>query len=145
MHINFLRTGVGVSSVDHLYEIQNSFRNMKDGGRDYAFLITRRTPTRANELINGGSVYWIINRQICVRQTIADIQTLEDEEGKNYCRIVMEKDLTLTHPVSQRHIQGWRYLAQEKAPADLRPFDPSGNHDDINSELADKLAAAGLL
>lgn len=146
MNVNFLRTGVGVDSIHHLHEIQQGYRHIKHSGKSCAYLTTRRTPTRANDLLNGGSVYWIIKRQICARQEIIDIQTLEDDEGKNFCRIVMDPQIMLTSPVSHRHIQGWRYLTIEKAPKDLRPFDPSEKEpDDIDPQMAAELAELGLL
>ena len=146
MHVNFLRTGVGVESVSHLHDIQSTYRQLKQSGQTYAFLTTRRTPTRANDMVNGGSVYWIIKRQICARQEIIDVQTLEDDEGKAYCRIVMSPAIMLTSPLSHRHIQGWRYLTPEKAPQDLRPFDPTdNNNEDIDPKMAEELAELGLL
>ena len=145
MYTNFLRTGVGVESIDHLYDIQNNHRQIIDNKKAYAFLTTRRTPTRFNDLINGGSVYWIIKQQICVRQSIIDVQTLQDEEQKNYCLILMDKDLILTSPVQHRHIQGWRYLAPEKAPSDLRPYTQNTTEKALDPNLAKQLADAGLL
>tara|TARA_B100001750_G_scaffold237623_1_gene242986 strand:+ start:339 stop:782 length:444 start_codon:yes stop_codon:yes gene_type:complete len=147
MHVNFLRTGVGVESVSHLHEIQSTYRQLKQSGQTCAFLTTRRTPTRANDMVNGGSVYWIIKRQICARQEIIDVQTLEDDEGKAYCRIVMSPAIMLTSPLSHRHIQGWRYLTPEKAPQDLRPFDPTdkNNNVEIDPKMAEELAELGLL
>ena len=147
MHVNFLRTGVGVESVSHLHDIQSTYRQLKQSGQTCAFLTTRRTPTRANDMVNGGSVYWIIKRQICARQEIIDVQTLEDDEGKAYCRIVMSPAIMLTSPLSHRHIQGWRYLTPEKAPQDLRPFDPTdkNNNVEIDPKMAEELAELGLL
>ena len=144
MHVNLLRTGVGVDSVHHLHEIQSTYRKMEDDTG--AFLTTRYTPTRANDLLNGGSIYWIIKQQICVRQMIEDIQTLKDEDDKKFCRIVMNPELMLVSPVPHRHIQGWRYLPQDKAPTDLRPFNPhEADQDDIDPQMAKALAEIGLL
>jgi hypothetical protein len=147
MHVNFLRTGVGVDSVHHLHEIQSSYRRITHDKKHYAFLQTRRTPTRANDLVNGGSVYWIINRQICARQEIVDVQTLEDEAGKKFCRIVIDPQIMLTSPIAHRHIQGWRYLTAEKAPDDLRAFDPDdkNNNNNLDPKMAADLAELGLL
>lgn len=147
MNVNFLRTGVGVESVQHLYDIQQSYRRLDSQGEQYAYLTTRRTPTRYNDLLNGGSVYWIIKRQICAKQEIIDIQTLDDDAGKAFCRIVMSSEIMLTSPVSHRHIQGWRYLPKEKAPSDLHPFNPHGlNNDETpDPQMAAQLAELGLL
>ena len=141
---HFLRTGVGVESVHHLYDIQQTYRRTADGTG--AFLTTRNTPTRANDILNGGSVYWIIKRQICARQEVIDIQTLLDDNGKKFCLILMNPQIILTAPVAHKHIQGWRYLPPEKAPADLRAFDPNvADIDDIDPKMAAELAESGLL
>jgi hypothetical protein len=142
---HLLRTGVGVDSIAHLHEIQSSRRKMHDVSQ--AFLTTRYTPKRANDLLNGGSVYWIINRQICARQAITDIQTLHDDNGKAFCMISMDTDIIMTSPIAHRHIQGWRYLPTEKAPQDLRIFDPTAQEDldDIDPQMEKELREIGLL
>lgn len=147
MHVNFLRTGVGVDSLHHLHDIQSTYRHIIDNdGNPCAFIETRNTPLRSNDLLNGGSLYWIIKQQICARQTIVDIQTLRDENNKKFCRIILDKNIIMTSPVAHRHIQGWRYLPHEKSPADLRAFDPNEmDNDDIPPALAAELAEAGLL
>lgn len=147
MFVNFLRTGVGVESLHHLYDIQSTYRHiMDDSGNPCAFIETRNTPLRANDLLNGGSLYWIIKQQICARQVIVDIQTLRDENDKKFCRILLDKNIIMTSPVAHRHIQGWRYLPPEKSPSDLRPFDANETDiDDIDPAMAAKLAEAGLL
>lgn len=146
MHAHLMRTGVGVDSVEHLYEIQKTYRHAVDEtGHDIAFFTTRNMPQRANDLINGGSVYWIIKRFISARQEIIDIKQDIDEEGKKFCRITMKPNIMLVEPTPHKHIQGWRYLAPDKAPADLRPYDPSAPDGAIPPRMASDLAAAGLL
>lgn len=147
MYVHLLRTGVGVDSVQHLYDIQRTHRQSIYAAGSGAFLTTRGTPTRANDILNGGSVYWIIKQQICARQTVEDIQTLKDDEGRKYCLITMKPEIIMTMPIPHRHIQGWRYLPPDKAPADFKIFDPTdtGNADEIDPNLAEDLRAAGLL
>ena len=147
MVVNFLRTGVGVDSLHHLYEIQSTYRHiMDDNGQACAIIETRNTPLRINDLLNGGSLYWIIKQQICARQEIIDIQTLTDEYNKKFCRILLNKEIIMTSPVAHRHIQGWRYLSPEKSPPDLCQFNPNETEkNNIDPALAKELAAAGLL
>jgi len=142
---HLLRTGVGVESIAHLHEIQSSRRKMHD--MPEAFLTTRYTPKRANDLLNGGSVYWIINRQICARQQVTDIQTLHDDNGKPFCMIYLDPEIIMTSPIAHRHIQGWRYLPPEKAPQDLSTFDPmaADDLDDIDPQMEKDLREIGLL
>ena len=142
---HLLRTGVGIESIAHLYDIQSSRRKMH--GMPEAFLTTRYTPKRANDLLNGGSVYWIINRQICARQLVTDIQTLQDDSGKSFCMISLNPEIIMTSPIAHRHIQGWRYLSPEKAPQDLRSYDPRASEDldNIDPQMEKELREIGLL
>lgn len=147
MTTNLLRTCVGIESVSHLAEFQQEYRIFTDShGEKLAALHTRRTPTRANDLINGGSVYWIITRLIQARQEIVDVLTIKDADGQDSCRILMRPEIIMVSPTPQRHIQGWRYLDPAKAPADLGLF----NADDGDSmppdpEMAEELRSLGLI
>jgi hypothetical protein len=77
--LHLLRTAAGISSLDHLQDVQQKFRTFDIGKGERAVLITtKRKPTRADELLNGGSVYWIIKHMIKARQSIIDIKLIED-------------------------------------------------------------------
>jgi len=149
MTINLLRTCVGIESVSHLAEFQSKYREFTDScGETRIALYTRRTPTRANDLINGGSVYWIITRLIQARQEIVDVATIEDEDGQNMCRILMSPEIMMVSPTPQRHIQGWRYLDPAKAPTDLGAFNNSaiaGDSVPSDPDMAAELRSLGLI
>jgi len=130
-----------------LYENQLQSRGMvgEDNER-YNYFTTRNTPKRANEILNGGSVYWIIKGAIVMRQTITDIQTLFDDNNKKYCLIVKSPEIMLVKPMPYRAMQGWRYLEAEKAPEDLYPFDPDADTaEEVDPKMAKELAELGLL
>lgn len=147
MVVNFLRTAVGCDSVASLAGFQKAHRMMRDrDGAVTASLFTRRTPTRANDLINGGSVYWIINRFIQARQEIVDVATVKDEDGRDICRILIKPDIIMISPMPHRHIQGWRYLDPAKAPADIGLFDPDDPQDmPDDPQMREELKALGLI
>lgn len=146
MHVNLLRTGVGVDSIEHLAEIQETYRYAIDeNGDDIAFFTTRNMPQRSNELLNGGSVYWIIKRLICVRQIITDIQQTTDDEGQRLCIISMKPQIMMVDPIPHKHIQGWRYLSPDKAPKDIRPYDKNTNTDKLDPQMEKELRELGLL
>jgi len=148
MTIHLLRTCVGIESVSHLAEFQGEYRGFTDlGGEKLVALYTRRTPTRANDLINGGSVYWIITRLIQARQEIVDVATIQDEDGQNICRILMLPEIMMVSPTPQRHIQGWRYLDPAKAPLDLGLFNNAVAGDSMppDPEMAAELRNLGLI
>lgn len=120
MTLHLLRTAVGAQSVEQLQRFVRG-RVIDWHGREASWISTRRYPTRADEILeSGGSLYWIVQRQLCVRQKIVDIIKDSDDEGRSLCRIFLEADLIRTQPYERRHIQGWRYLQPKDAPPDLR-------------------------
>lgn len=142
-----MRPCVGIDSPKMLYEhrIANPMAHDEDG-TPYTFLTTRNTPKRAKELMNGGSVYWITKAAIRMRQSIINVETLQDENNKKYCKIWMEPEIILVTPKPQRAMQGWRYLEPEKAPEDLYPFDPEHTpENEVDPQMAKELSDLGLL
>ena len=79
----------------------------------------RMTPKRRAELLDGGSLYWVIKRVIQVRQRIVDLEEFDDSDGVRRCTIWLDPELVRTAPSPRRPFQGWRYLKAEDAPADL--------------------------
>ena len=75
-------------------------------------------PKRADEVLAGGSLYWVIKGVICVRQRIVAIDDVTDEHGLR-CGLYLDADLVRTTPQPRRAFQGWRYLEDKDAPADL--------------------------
>ena len=81
---------------------------------------TRMVPKRIDELLDGGSIYWVIKGIIQVRQPFADIRVIEDRNGRKACELVLDPKLTLVEPTPKRPFQGWRYLKPDEAPLDIR-------------------------
>jgi hypothetical protein len=82
--------------------------------------VTRMRPKRAEEILAGGSLYWVIRGEILCRETIVRIDSFRDKEGISRCRLVMKPKLVMVEPRPFRAFQGWRYLAASDAPVDLR-------------------------
>lgn len=80
---------------------------------------TRMVPKRAPELLDGGSLYWVIKGVVQGRQVIADIRPFKDDQGVGRCHLVLEPELIATRPQPRRAFQGWRYLQASDAPVDL--------------------------
>lgn len=104
-----------------------------------ARLTTRYLPKRHEEIVSGGSLFWIFKHQLVMRSPIL---RFEPAEG-NRTFIVIEPRLVLVHPVPKRAHQGWRYLADEDAPRDLGAGESAG--DVMPGELAGELAKLGLV
>lgn len=80
---------------------------------------TRMVPKRVEELLDGGSLYWIIKGQVAARQVILDIRPFTDDEGVSRCHIVLDPKMIPVMPRPHRPFQGWRYLPDADTPADL--------------------------
>jgi hypothetical protein len=80
---------------------------------------TRQHPKRAEQILAGGSLYWVIDGEIRVRHTILRLDEVKDKEGQRFCAIVYNPTVILVEPRPRRPFQGWRYLPDEDAPADL--------------------------
>lgn len=101
-------------------------------------LTTKYRPKRHEEMI-GGSLYWILNHALVARSEI--LRFTETPEGRWF--IELEPVLVRVHPQPKRAHQGWRYLAQDKAPRDLAPGEDIG--DALPGKLVGKLEKLGLI
>ncbi len=80
---------------------------------------TRQMPRRRDEIVDGGSIYWVITGVVSVRQRILDLKAVTGEDGIERCDIVLDRRLVATQRFPRRPFQGWRYLAADDAPRDL--------------------------
>ena len=76
-------------------------------------------PKRADELTDGGSLFWVIRGQITCRERILDIRPFTDKDGIGRCRVVLDGKVVLVEPRPRSAFQGWRYLEAKDAPRDL--------------------------
>ncbi len=136
MALHILKLCVGVETLDELRAWQQGRLDRMKGPRKLLSHVTRMTPKRRDEILDGGSLYWVIKGQIAARQPIADLKPAV-KNGHPACAIVYEPALIPVARRLQRAFQGWRYLKPENAPPDL----PG----DISGELGTELAALGLL
>jgi hypothetical protein len=103
---------------------------------------TRMFPKRRDEILDGGSLYWVIRGMILCRQPIADLVAVTGADGIARCRIEFKPKIILVRPSPRRAFQGWRYLSAEDAPPDLK----SGTGaEDMSETMRRELAALGLL
>ena len=112
---------VGVETVDDLLEwqVKRARERAKKGKPANPYHDTRMHPKRADEMLDGGSLYWVIKHFTIVRQRIVGFETVKDKDGKPMCRIQLDPELVRTKPRKKRPFQGWRYLEPGDAPADL--------------------------
>jgi hypothetical protein len=138
MSVHLKKLSVGSVSIDNLKNWQN--RALKQGRP--IIHPTRNWPKRADELLDGGSMFWIIKGQMIVRQPIADLIEVKREDGRPACGIVLHPELIPVWPRRVRIFQGWRYLETEDAPEDLPQTEDCAP---MPAELAAELRELGLL
>jgi hypothetical protein len=107
------------------------------------FHTTRMVPKRQADLLEGGSLYWVIKRQIRVRQQITDIEEFIDGQGIRRCHLHLNPELVHTRLQARRPFQGWRYLTPQDAPVDT-PHNIEVD-DDMPEDMRSELTELGLL
>jgi hypothetical protein len=86
---------------------------------------TKQMPRRKDEVLDGGSLYWVIKGYVSARQRIVDLKETVREDGSPCCGIVLDPAIVETRPNPRRPFQGWRYLEPDEAPPDLAAADDS--------------------
>lgn len=95
---------------------------------------TRQTPKRADEILDGGSLYWVIKGSVLVRMPVVGIET-SGPKGQTRCEILLSQTPVLTAPMPRRAFQGWRYLTETDAPPDLHADGGEGVPTDLAKQL----------
>ncbi|MCB1488328.1 MAG: DUF1489 family protein [Bauldia sp.] len=139
MTLHLIKLCVGCDSIDDLAEwIDYRVAEARKAGREpQHFHVTRMVPKQTAELLEGGSLYWVIKGNVQVRQRLMDIQTFADEEGIRRCRLVLEPKLVPTEWQPRRPFQGWRYLEPKDAPPDLGQAGEGALPPELAAELAE--------
>jgi len=121
MPLHLIKLSVGSDSVRDLEDWirQKLKQKRKNGEKPERIHTTRMVPKRKDELLDGGSIYWVIRGQIACRERIRDIRPFVDKDGIGRCALVLDPKLVLVEPRPYRAFQGWRYLAAKDAPRDL--------------------------
>lgn len=123
MTLHLIKLSVGVEDIGHLARLQK--KRLEDAVRRGEMPelkhLTRNAPRRAAQVLDGGSIYWVIKGFIRARQPVIDIRPVEREDGRPACALVLGPGLIRTELRNFRPFQGWRYLEVESAPPDAPP------------------------
>ncbi len=143
MALNLLKLCVGTETVEELADWQagRSAANRAAGLDARPCHVTRMWPRRAEEILDGGSLYWVIKGLVLLRQRILALEPRDGADGIRRCALRLDPQLVRTSPQPRRPFQGWRYLRPEDAPCDLLGSVPS----DLPAALAVDLARIGVL
>ncbi len=122
MALHLVKLCVGAASVEDLAEWQHGrMAQLKEAGkRPLPYHTTFQKPKRGAQLLDGGSLYWVMKGLITVRQKLVGIEDGHKDDGSACCLLILNPILVPVRPVPRRAFQGWRYLAAEDAPEDLK-------------------------
>jgi len=138
--LHMLKMAVGVGDIDEL----RRFRAARLKERGASWVYTRNHPRRAEEVLAGGSIYWVIRGQIRIRQLVTGFRSERDENGRGFCLIEVDHDLVETLWRPWRPFQGWRYLTPADAPPD-RPAGIAHAGEAMPAAMLAELRSLGLL
>ncbi len=138
MTLHLIKLSVGVEDVDHLRRLQRQRRKE----RGVSVFYTRNTPRRAEELLDGGSIYWVIKGFVRAHQLLKGFTSTVSDEGQPLCVVKYHPVLVPTLLMPKRPFQGWRYLETKDAPLDRKGPDPA---EDLPPRMVEELRVLGLL
>ncbi len=130
MPLGMTKIAYGAASVEDLRRWLES--------RSDVFASTRNLPRRKDEMA-GGSLFWIFDHTIIGRSPILGFAQREDGRWN----IRLEPRLIMVEPRPKRAHQGWRYLEEEDAPADLG--DTDATPEVLPGRLLNQLSRLGLV
>lgn len=128
---------LGMTKIAYGAESPATLRAWLENHQGEARTSTRYLPKRHEEMA-GGSLYWIHEHTIIGRSPLLGFEQRED--GRWWIRL--EPRLIPVHPKPKRAHQGWRYLAEKDAPADLGG--DLGDDQVMPAKLVSELAKLGL-
>ena len=138
MALHLLKLAVGVNDLADLRRVQRE----RAKERGFYCFYTRNMPRRADVILDGGSVYWVIKGHVQARQRIRGFMPIVNRRGRPAVLVKLEAKVTPTEGLPRRAFQGWRYLEPNEAPRDLAK---GGRRGQIPPAMAQELRELGLL
>jgi len=137
--VHLIKLSVGSESVEQMKDWQTRRSGQRKDGRYYH--LTRMWPKRADELLDGGSIFWVIQGVVLARQRITGLEEMTGADGIRRCAVFLDPQIVRVEAMPKRPFQGWRYLDPKDAPRDLA----GGREEaDLPPSLAAALAEIGV-
>jgi hypothetical protein len=145
MALHLIKLCVGCDSVKELQGwIRDRLKDKKKRGLPVEHVhTTRMMPKRVDDLLDGGSLYWVIRGELAARQKLRDVRSIVDKDGISRCELVLDPKVVNVRPRTFRAFQGWRYLPFADAPPDLDRAAPGAGM--MPEPLRRELRELGLL
>ena len=139
--LHLIKLSVGSKNVESMADWQATRRAQTEDGLPRH--VTRMWPRRAEEVLDGGSLYWVIQGLVQCRQRIVRLDEVIGQDGIRRCGIVLDPEIFRITSARKRPFQGWRYLQPGDAPADL----PASRQEEeaLPADLSAALADIGVL
>ncbi len=121
MTLHIVKLCVGAASVEDYaaWQQKRIVQQRAKGQRPRLFHATHQTPKRQSELLDGGSLYWVMKGVIQARQLLIGFEDGTKSDGSACCLLLLDRKIVPVRPVPRRAFQGWRYLEAADAPPDL--------------------------
>jgi len=139
--LHIAKLAVGIRDIAHLRQVQAMRATELPPLRHR----TRMFPRRAAEITGGGSIYWVIAGAMLVRQRVLDVIEDRREDETRCAGLVLDPTLVPVEGRPVKAFQGWRYLTDADAPADVSAHGPACGTDGLPEELRRQLQALCLL
>ena len=139
--LHLTKLAVGARDADHLRDLQAARLRERSPLRHR----TRSFPRHRSEVIEGGSMYWVIAGTMMARQRIVDIIEDRRDDGTPCTSFIFDPDLVPLVGRPTRPFQGWRYLDPDGAPPDMPAFGAIMGLDGLPAGLRQELRALCLL
>jgi hypothetical protein len=139
--LHLIKLAVGIRDIPHLEAIQRGRASLNPPLRHQ----TRHIPKRAEDILNGGSIYWVISGLIQARQRIIGIEPDIWDDGSKCCGLHLDPALIRVEPRAKKAFQGWRYLEPADASPDLGAATMATEATDMPDSMRRALTALALL
>jgi hypothetical protein len=145
MPLHLVRNAPGIADVAAFEAaLRASARRLPGFETPVCLDMTRNSPRREAELLDGGSIYWNIKRALRARTELLDVRRVPaaTAEGRpiTVTALIFSPTVVPVRPQEHPRFQGWRYLEASAAPPDGAPGD-----DALPDALRRELAELGLL
>ena len=138
--LHLVKMAVGAADVEDL----RRSRAQRRAERGESWVYTRNHPRRAEAVLDGGSLYWVVKGQVRARERVVGFRTKRDDNGRTYCLILTDGEFVVTLPRGFRPFQGWRYLLPSDVPKDA-PGGPGGDYSQMPDHMLLELRELGLI
>src|SRR5258707_15720160 len=119
MPLHLIKLAVGCESIKELKSwVAQRMQTAKQKGLPRHHIhITRMTPKRGEELVAGGSLYWVIPGEIPAREKILSIVSFRGRDGIERCPLGVQSQEVAVRPKPIRAFPGWCDFPPNDAPS----------------------------